>query len=372
MTVITLRKISKYTSRGISPRYVNTDGLLVINQKCIRDQKINLGPARLTDRNKKFGLDKKVQKFDILINSTGVGTLGRVAQLKNSLDATVDSHVTIFRPADFIEGQNKKIDPLYIGYCVRNQEKFIESKGVGATGQTELSKDSILDEVLILLPEYKSQSRIASVLSAYDDLIENNEKRIKTLEEMAQLLYSEWFVKPMKKWKITELGKKIKIKKGKNITKKTITHGNVPVVAGGLDPAYYHNEANTFAPVITISASGANSGFVNLYYENVWASDCSFVDKNITSYPYFYYLFLKNNQTEITKSQRGSAQPHVYPADLMRLKVADISEDYLKKFETKAEVIFNDIKNIKQRNDNLLKTRDLLIPQLVTGKRELK
>lgn len=222
------------------------------------------------------------------------------------------------------------------------------------------------------IPNLPTQAHIASVLSAYDDLIENNEMRIKALEEMAQLLYTECFVKSEKRLEMTELGKKIEIKKGKNITLNTITHGNVPVVAGGLSPAYYHNKANTSAPVITISASGANAGFVNLYYENIWASDCSFIDDNTTLFPYFYYLFLKNNQDEITRAQRGSAQPHVYPADLMRLKIANIPDDLLKKFENKIQVIFNIISILKKENKNLFQTRDLLIPQLVTGKRGLK
>jgi len=72
-------------------------------------------------------------------------------------------------------------------------------------------------------------------------------------------------------WEVQVLENLIIPKKGKNITKSTITDGDVPVVAGGLSPAYYHNEHNVPAPVITISASGANAGFVNLYHQHIWA-----------------------------------------------------------------------------------------------------
>lgn len=391
MVSVQLRKISKYTARGISPRYVKFDGLMVLNQKCIRNQKIDIQLARLTDKNKKFGLEKKLCKFDILINSTGIGTLGRIAQLKDELEATVDSHVTIFRPAEFLEGHDIKIDPLYIGYCIRNQEKFIESMGAGATGQTELSKNSILDQVYVNLTDYSIQTNISSILSKYDDLIENNEKRIIVLEEMAQLLYAEWFIKFKfpghekvkmidsksvygmipEGWEIKKLGDIIQIKKGKNITKDTVINGDVAVVAGGIEPAYFHNISNTVAPVITISASGAGAGFVKLYYQDIWASDCSYIDKNTSEYVYFFYLFLKNKQKEISNLQRGSAQPHVYPKDLMGLKIIH-SQEFIIRFNNLVTPLFELVDKLKEENIKLNDTRDLLIPQLVTGKTELK
>jgi type I restriction enzyme S subunit len=104
---------------------------------------------------------------------------------------------------------------------------------------------------------------------------------------MARALYREWFVhfrfpghesipripSPLgeipKGWEVTSLGGLVEIRKGKNITKDTIRDGSVPVVAGGIAPAYFHDTPNTQSPVITISASGANAGFVNLYYVDV-------------------------------------------------------------------------------------------------------
>lgn len=262
-----------------------------------------------------------------------------------------------------------------------------------ATGSTfpNLSKNQI-GSMPIPLPDLTTQACIAFALSSYDDLIENNEKRIKILEEMAQLLYTEWFVKFKfpghekvkmvdsgteygmipEGWKIKELGERIEIRKGKNITKSTIVEGSIPVVAGGLSPAYYHNTGNTKGPVITVSASGANAGYVNLYQEDIWASDCSYIDKDATSFVYFFFILLKSRQAEVTKLQRGSAQPHVYPKDLVRLKYLEPDQKVLTEFEEKVSKLFQMSENLINQNKKLASMRDLLIPQLVTGRRELK
>jgi Restriction endonuclease S subunits len=270
----------------------------------------------------------------------------------------------------------------------------------GDTGVPGLNRDVAYKENIIL-PDLPTQQKIADLLSVYDDLIENNERRIKILEETAQRLYTEWFVKfnlpaevltkagfPDGKlkmidsgteygiipegWEITKLGNKIKIRKGKNITKGTITHGVVPVIAGGLNAAYYHNKVNTKWPVVTISASGANAGFVNLHYEDVWASDCSYIDSNVTRNVYFHYLYLKNKNKEIKNLQRGAAQPHVYPKDLMTLSIIDYPEALIDNFQREVNKLFVLIGNVKNKNRVLTKIRDLLISQIITGKRALK
>ena len=73
-------------------------------------------------------------------------------------------------------------------------------------------------------------------------------------------------------------------------------HGNVPVIAGGLEPSIYHNVANTIAPVVTISSSGANAGFVNIWGVPVWSSDSSYIDSEMSRYVYFWYAYLKGHQ----------------------------------------------------------------------------
>ena len=255
---------------------------------------------------------------------------------------------------------------------------------ITGAAQPKLSQEN-LKRISLKLPPYPEQQKIAAILSVYDDLIEKNLRRIKILEEMAQNLYREWFVKfrfpgheqvrlvdsPLGKipkgWVAATLSDLVSIRKGKNITKKTIVPGNVPVVAGGITPAYYHNAANTQNPVITISASGANAGFVNLYYEDVWASDCSVIDSGVTRHVYYFNLLLKERQYEVTRLQRGAAQPHVYPKDLMALEVCAAPDEVLEMFGSQIEPIFRMIRNLKSRNNNLRQTRDLLLPKLISG-----
>lgn len=359
----------QYIARGISPSY-DIDGLRVLNQKCIRNQVISFNESRFTNiAKKKIADEKYLQNYDVLINSTGVGTLGRVAQIKNiKVPTTVDSHVTIVRP------NLKKINGDFFGYCFKAQQKLIENLGVGATGQIELSRVSILENVEI--PEYslKQQKNISKILSNYDDLIENNNKRIKILEEMAQKIYKEWFVDfkfpghETATFKQTDLGSEVMPIKGKNITKAIIKKGNVPVVAGGIEPAYYHNIPNTVAPVITVSASGANAGYINLYYQDIWASDCSYIDTTMTPYVYYYYLLLKYNQIKVTNMQRGAAQPHVYPKDLAQLKIKIPEENVIREFNEIITPFFSEISNFSLKNQTLKQTRDLLLPRLISGK----
>lgn len=113
------------------------------------------------------------------------------------------------------------------------------------------------------------------------------------------------------------------IEKGTSITKAKTTPGDIPVIAGGKKVAYYHNKSNREANTITISASGANAGFVNYFKELIFASDCITLkskDEN-TIITDFIYLFLKSKQNEIYKLQSGAGQPHVYARDIAKIHI---------------------------------------------------
>ncbi|MFT7823614.1 MAG: restriction endonuclease subunit S, partial [Sulfurimonas sp.] len=123
------------------------------------------------------------------------------------------------------------------------------------------------------------------------------------------------------KWKLVKLGEIAEIQKGKSITEKDTKKGIIKVVAGGIDFAYMHNESNRPKNTITISASGANAGFVNIWVEEIFASDCTTVlGKNKTE-NYYYFEILKSIQSDIYSLARGAAQPHVYPDDIKALKI---------------------------------------------------
>ena len=359
----------------------NGSGYFFISSKDVYDGSIHYENARQITQVDFIDTHKrtKLEPGDILI--TNSGTIGRMAFIKNDdryKKTTFQKSVAIIKP------RLSEVDSSYLYYNLLFREKNLINLAGGAAQHNLLLGD--LRRFSIQIPDRETQSCIASVLSSYDDLIENNEKRIKILEEMAQRLYTEGFVKfnghekarmvdsrtGNGGWNVVKFGDKVSVFKGRNITKKTITDGLVPVVAGGLQPAYYHNTFNTKGPVITISASGANAGFVNLYSEDIWASDCSYNNSTSTPFVYFYYLLLRHRQAEVTNLQKGAAQPHVYPQDIMRLSVFDVPETLIINFECKVQMIFNQICNLRKQNQTLSKARDFLIPQLITGIRELK
>jgi type I restriction enzyme S subunit len=320
------------------------------------------------------------------VNGPGVvigrkGTLGKVFYTSENYWP----HDTSLWVKDF-----KGNDPRFIYYLL--QVLHFERFDAGAANPT-LNRNHI-HSLKLKVPRKEYRTQIASILSAYDELIDNNKQRIKLLEEMAEEIYKEWFVRMRfpgyetctfhniegevvpfgtvgalpEGWVNMPLSTIVEIKKGKNITEQTIVEGNIPVVAGGLSPAYFHNVPNTVSPTITISASGANAGFVNIYYEDVWASDCSFVDTKATKYIFFFYLLLTNRQKEIFFLQKGSAQPHVYPRDIMSLKMMIPSNQLIQNFEQNITPFFEETKTLSQKNLLLQQTRDLLLPRLISGK----
>jgi type I restriction enzyme S subunit len=168
----TIGELSAYLSRGIAPKYDETAPTLVVGQKCIRDQRLSLDPARKQSRS--APREKLVKPGDVLINSTGVGTLGRVAQAESVPDGlTVDTHVTIVRPRE-------ELDRDFFGLALLRIEPLFERMGAGATGQTELNRTRIANVMIAVPPEslqarFGHQARPLRVLScqlaAQNDLL---------------------------------------------------------------------------------------------------------------------------------------------------------------------------------------------------------
>lgn len=112
------------------------------------------------------------------------------------------------------------------------------------------------------------------------------------------------------------------IDKGQTITRSACTPGDIPVIAEGQAPAYYHGIANRPEGTITISASGAYAGFVNYWEIPIFASDCTTLISNSASLRTDYlYKFLRSKQHEIYSFQRGAGQPHVYGKDIGKIEI---------------------------------------------------
>ena len=180
---VELGEVCEMIKRGITPKYAEKDGLIVINQRCIREHSINLEESRFHNINEKKVAEEKFVKYgDVLVNSTGVGTLGRVAQYikQNDIDLTVDSHVTIVRPKEGYFEDN------FFGYVMIMIEKEIMESGKGSSGQTELSRDD-LSNMKISFPKDKSeQKEIVKRIEEERKVIEGNKKLIEIYTQKIQ------------------------------------------------------------------------------------------------------------------------------------------------------------------------------------------
>lgn len=238
----------------------------------------------------------------------------------------------------------------------------------------------------VSLPNLSDQRKIAGILSALDSKIENNNKINANLEAQAEALFKSWFVDftPFKDqpfvdselgpipqgWKVGKLGDICTFKRGKNLLSKNAIDEGVPVVAGGLTPSCYHNQANTSAPVVTVSGSGANAGFMRMYHVDVWASDCSFIDVSC-DYLYFVYCFLSVNRRLLKHAQTGAVQPHVKPADIHDFDVVIPEEDIVKAFQSIIKELLTKVGVNEKENQRLAALRDTLLPKLMSGEIKL-
>jgi type I restriction enzyme S subunit len=136
--------LALFLNRGMTPTYDDAASGLVINQKCIRGGRLNLKPAR--KQSKVVKPERQIQIGDVLINSTGAGTLGRVAQVRTPIpDCTVDTHVTIVRPSD---GKSA----AYLGVALLELEPVLSTMGIGSTNQLELGRADIAGLSIFMPP----------------------------------------------------------------------------------------------------------------------------------------------------------------------------------------------------------------------------
>lgn len=324
----------------------------------------------------KFGVPVK---GDILL--TSVGTLGIPYLVKSNEEFYFkDGNLT------WMKNFTDRIDSEYLYYWLSSSfgKSLLLQRAIGSS-QAAITIE-ILKKYKLLLPLVYVQHRIASILSTYDTLIENNAKRIRLLEKMAENLYKEWFVRFRfpghenvemenglpKGWKRGSLSDVCEFKRGKNITSSEMQEGNVPVISAGLEPSGYHSCSNVRGVNVTMSSSGANAGYIAIHYSDIWAADCSYIEESTTGNIYYVYELLNNIRTVINNFQRGAAQPHVYPKDVNRIKLILPSKELMLKANGRLEIMHKEIYNLQKQNSLLARQRDLLLPRLMSGKLEVK
>ena len=184
-----LGDVCSLLNRGISPSYLEEGGVCVLNQKCIRDHEVSFEPSRRHDSKvKKVAEERFIQLGDVLVNSTGTGTLGRVAQVRDEPDeaTTVDSHVTIVRPKPGLFHLD------FFGYMLVVIEDAIKEAGEGCGGQTELARSVLAERFSVSYPDsLAEQQRIVGLLDeAFEGLATAKANAEKNLQNARALFES--------------------------------------------------------------------------------------------------------------------------------------------------------------------------------------
>lgn len=281
---------------------------------------------------------------------------------------------------------NKNALPIFYAYITRTKKfRALLSAASGGTNIQNLNQ-GILNKVKVPIPPLKTQRKIASILSAYDDLIENNLKRIKLLEEQAQQTYEEWFVRfkfpgyetavfdeesglPVgwEKVKLTDL---YDIKYGKNLPQTKIKKQGIHKVYGASGVMGYFEEPNCNEKVVLVTSRGNGSGEVHRTYERKsFITNNSFVvkpKKGMNNFSISYSQeFLK--QLDLTRYCSGSAQPQLTNAAMMNVTVKLPSKNLLSLFSDFSNNNIEVADNLRIQNQLLKEARDILLPRLMSG-----
>ena len=342
--------------------------------------------SELVQANEKEQKGYNIKRGDVFVTRTSETPeelgMSSVA-LKDYPFATYNGFTKRLRPKDM-----SLVCPEFIGYYLRSPKFRALFYGLASSMSTRASLvNGDLLGMSVFLPSFETQERIASLLSSLDDKISVNKKICENLEAQAQALFKHWFIDfaPFKDgkfveselgmipegWRVGRLGEIAEFKRGSTITKSDTIEGEIPVVAGGLEPAYYHNKSNTSSRVITVRGSGANAGFTRMYFQPVWASDCSFVDNESTSYLHTAFCFLLVYKKKVDALKWGAAQPHVYAKDINKLSFAIPQIDVLSHFEELVTPFFDYMEKCKRESSRLSTLRDTLLPRLMSGEIKL-
>lgn len=270
-----------------------------------------------------------------------------------------------------------KCYPKFIYYQLRSEHigRWLEKVSIGATMPS--LNTGLLSGIEMVLPPIEIQKQIAGILSVYDDLIENNQKQIKLLEEAAQRLYKEWFVDLRfpghentkivggvpEGWSRGLLKELISVNYGKD-HKKAPDDGNIPVYgSGGLMRKCNKSLFSGEAVLIPRKGSLNNIMYVD---ETFWTVDTMFYATMKQPHTaIFVYFFVKS--FDMYSMNIGAAVPSMTTKILDAMNVLIPKDEILGKFDKQAKVCFDKIKTLQRQNEQLRKARDLLLPKLMSG-----
>lgn len=277
---------------------------------------------------------------------------------------------------------NENFDGEFLYYCLRTRLPYVKQLDSGTTSGRENVSKSSFSNIVIEAPSLAIQKRIASILSAYDNLIENNNKRIKILEQMAENLYKEWFVRfrfpghettPLengipKGWKIEKIKNCAKrLPFGKTYKETELEkEGAVIVIDQSTEPFIgYHNDvaahqASANNPIILFGDHSCKFVLMTRDFslgENI-VPFISYNDEIVNPY---YLFFATHKIIETTEYKR-------HWGEFVNKKILIPSIDLQKEFARMSIPLKLQLEQLLIENQNLIKQRDLLLPRLMSGK----
>ncbi len=294
---------------------------------------------------------------------------GNVALVQENQTVCLGQRTVLIRP------NVQKVNPQYLVYYLLSPKPQYELLGT-ANGATVAHVNlPAIRNLKIELPEKSVQDKIGTILVTYDDLIQNNQKQIKLLEEAAQRLYKEWFVDlnfpghentkivdgVPEGWSRGLLKELISVNYGRD-HKKAPDDGNIPVYgSGGLMRKCNKSLFSGEAVLIPRKGSLNNIMYVD---ETFWTVDTMFyVTMKQPHTAVFVYFFVK--AFDMYSMNIGAAVPSMTTKILDAMDVVIPDKETLEKFDKYAKVYFNKIKTLQGQNEQLKTARDLLLPKLM-------
>lgn len=315
---------------------------------------------------------KKATPGDILYSV--VGTFGVPVQIKTEKKFVFQRHIAILRP-------NKDVVlPEYLYYVMKSGSFYAQADAFAVGSAQRTIGLSSLRKMKAAIPCVEEQEKTVTVLAAYDNLIEINNKRINVLEQMAENLYKEWFVRFRfpghetaefengipKEWNYQRLPRLLDVRYGKD--HKNIEDGVIPVLGSG-GVMRFCNKALFSGESVLIPRKGSLN---NLMYQNgpFWTVDTMFysVPKLSNFAKYAYYALSK---IDMESYNSGAALPSMTTDILSHFKLLVPDSKTLSAFDSFVSNIYKKKNSLLKANENLTKQRDLLLPRLMSGKLEV-
>ncbi len=262
------------------------------------------------------GTRTQLQDGDLLVSITA--DIGIIGYINESVPkpAYINQHIALVRL------DAAKVDTKFLSYFLageQSQRLFRAGTDSGAKAGMNLSG---VRSIKMAAPPLPEQRAIATALSDVDALLAKIDQLIAKKRDLKQAAMQQLLTGQTRlpgfggEWEVKRLGDVVEIRKGQLITEKTVVFGDIPVIAGGKKPAYFHNRPNRLGKTITVSASGASAGFVALFDRPIFASDCSTISEGTNYSIEFIYFQMQRRQDAIYRAQTGGAQPHIHAADL--------------------------------------------------------